>query len=99
MLHAYVAPGQVLRLEPFSSVTFGHIFQNRPDQHRYAVTGRWDLPSRGWAFDVFDLYAAKLPHGKEWTAENIIAPKPKLTHTDIDAAIMASVLLYGSNEK
>lgn len=89
-LHAYVMPGQVQRLEPHGRVTFVHIYQNRPPDARYAVAEEYKNK-----FIVWDLFETTV----RITGAQILASPtpaaPRFTHDDLDAAIAATVLLYG----
>lgn len=91
-LYAYVAQGSVFRLPDDQATTsFQWIFQRRPQGHRYAVAGIWDVTLHGDRYLVWDL----LPDSG-MNITNMQAPRPRLTHTDLDAAIIGSLMLYGS---
>lgn len=91
-LHAYVASGKVIRRTPSSTATFTQVYQLRLSDYRYAVVSQWDCAEHSWRYLVWDLFNVK-----KWVGdygETLITPAPRLTHTDLDAAIMATVMLY-----
>lgn len=94
-LHAYVLNGHVIRMSPFGRVTFTRIYQNRPKEARYAVAGHYSVELHADRFIAWDLFNVLKDPNSGLAAE----PKPRLTHTDLDAAIMATVLLYNDGGK
>jgi hypothetical protein len=96
-LHAYVAQGGVIRDAAMASVTFKWVYTNRPEGCRYAVTSQWDTPSHSWRFMSFDLFAtAQEIRQATGQVVRLHPPKPRLMHTDLDAIIMGTVLLYNN---
>ncbi|WP_309646038.1 hypothetical protein [Phenylobacterium sp.] len=94
-LHAYVCGVDcVRRYDNLGTVTFTKIYQQRPKNCRYAVAGSWDIAINAERYLVWDLFTTmrKGAHGE------LITPKPKLQHHDLDAAVMATVLLYGEED-
>jgi hypothetical protein len=92
-LHAFVYPTrEVHRLEPYGRVTFRFIYQNRPPEARYAVVGHYNAAAHTDEFLVWDLFKAL----KKSSDGDLIEPRPRLRHDDLNAAIMATVLLFGS---
>lgn len=71
------------------AVTFTWIFQNRPKDCRYAVTSQWDIARHEHRYFVFDLFDVMVGPDSD-----VQAPRPRFTHSDLEAAIMATVLLY-----
>jgi hypothetical protein len=94
VLQAYVASGSVKRLTPISTVTFTQVYQGRTQEYRYAVAGQWDVAEHAWRYLVWDLFDAMLQD----PFNQLIPPAPRLTHTDLDAAIMATVMLYNDTK-
>lgn len=93
--HAYVCSVTCVRRtdrDPPPSATFAQIYQQRPADCRYAVVGYW-APSPSTSsekFLVWDLFNVL----KNDSTGAVIIPKPRLMLDDLDAAIMATVLLY-----
>jgi hypothetical protein len=77
-IRAYVSPDDVH--------TMGHV--QRPKTHRYAIASEWDADV-GESFIVWDLF-----HVWKGRGGRLITPKPRLTHFDYDAALMATIMLY-----
>lgn len=82
----------VRRVEPYSRVTFRQIYQNRPDEAHYVVAAYYNVALSTDRYVVWDLFEA-VRNGV--AGHNVYAPKPRLTHDDLDAAITATVMLYG----
>jgi hypothetical protein len=92
-LHAFVYPTRdVQRLEPYGRVSFQHIYQARPPEARYAIAGYYNVVAGGDEFLVWDLFGTM----KRQDGGKVIEPLPKFRHADLDAAIMATVLTFGS---
>lgn len=95
-LHAYVCSQTCVKRvnhDPPPTVNFAQIYLQRPPDCRYAVAGIWVCGTD--RFYVFDLFEVKTRgHGGE-----LITPMPRLVHDDLDAAIMATVLLYDKETK
>ena len=90
-LHAYVCGSACVKTLPVEgTVTFGWVYRNRPDNCRYAVV-RQPLGD----YLVWDLYNAVHP-APQWGAGSVQLriPKTRLTHTDLDAALVATLMLY-----
>lgn len=91
LAHAYVCDAScVKRLPGIGSVSFSWVYQHRPKACRYAVVSQWDVVKHADQFIVWDLFEAlrRLPSGE------LLPPKPRLVHDDLDAAIMATAMLY-----
>lgn len=90
--HAFVCGVTCVRRtdrDPPPTATFQQIYQQRPADCRYVIVGVWMPPlglERYYAFDLFEV--------KKDQFNVLVIPKPRLTHDDLDAAIMATVLLY-----
>lgn len=96
-LYAYVCSVTCVKRtdrDPPPTATFTQIYQQRPADCRYAVASIWDYAT-GDRFYVFDLFSVK----KNVTTNELIVPIPRLVHDDLDAAIMATVLLYNKEPK
>ena len=89
-LHAFIQHGNVIRYEPMGGVSFTHIYQSRPNEARYAVAGHYSAELHDRTYLVWDLYGVLRDPLSSLVAE----PEPVLKHDDLDAAIMAAVLLY-----
>lgn len=89
-LHAFIQHGNVIRYEPMGGVSFTHIYQSRPNDARYAVAGHYSVALHDRTYLVWDLYGVL----KDPVDHKLLEPKPVLKHDDLDAAIMAAVLLY-----
>lgn len=91
-IHAYVRHGAVhKRQSMLGRVTFPWVYQHRPEEYRYAVVSRWDVNTRSWRYEVLDLFEVlKDPMNK------LTPPAPRWTHEDLSAAIMTTLLMYGS---
>jgi hypothetical protein len=95
MLRAYVRHGQVLRFEEkLGRMTFTRIYQNRPNEARYAIAGHYSVVTHADEFLVWDLFEVKKDPDNQ-----IVEPRLRLRHDDLDAAIMAAVLLYEGGEQ
>lgn len=79
--------------DPPPTATFQQIYQQRPADCRYAVTSLW-LEGRDW-FGVFDLFDVKVAP----QTNDVETPKARLVHHDLEAAIMATVMLYNKEAK
>jgi hypothetical protein len=65
------------------TATFTQIYQQRPADCRYAIVSQWSLARHVDAYFVFDLFEVK----KDASTGELIEPKPRLSHYDLDAAI------------
>jgi hypothetical protein len=91
-IHAYVRAGGIIRRHSVTSrVTFKWVYQNRPDECRYAVISAWDNQVRAWRYGVLDLFNVL----KDSETNELIPPEPRWKSDDCSAAIMTTVLLYG----
>lgn len=92
-IHAFVRQGTIINRDSVRGrVTFAWVYQNRPKNCRFAVVSQWDTTSHCWRYEALDMYGVQ----KEPQTQSLITPKPKLTHTDKDAALMATLLLYNA---
>lgn len=89
LVHAYVGDGEVHRTDEMGTVTFTWLFQHRPKDCHFVVASQWDVRRHDRKYIVWDLYKTRM---NRWT-KHIQTPKPRLIHTDLDAAIMAAVML------
>lgn len=90
-LHAYVcAPGCVHWTEWMGTVSFRWIYMSRPNDCRYAVASKWNEQVLVW-----DLYSVE----KFTATDELITPDPMRVHESVDAAIMATALLYDEKDK
>lgn len=97
-LHAYVCgPGCVRWSDQHSTVTFEWIYLNRPDECRYAVAGKWSTKKHGEEVLVWDLFDARQTRTRGKIT--LIPPRPKIRTDELDAAIMASSMLYDSENE
>jgi hypothetical protein len=92
-IHAYIRQGSITKRFVDGRVTFAWVYQNRPAQHQFAVVSVWDTNTRNWLYEVIDLYKVKKRQDNQ-----LVPPKPRLTHTDKDAALMAALLIYNADE-
>jgi hypothetical protein len=89
-LHAYVCgPDCVVRPNIKGTVSFNYVLLNRPNECRYAVAGTWDTRKHGERVVVWDLYNVDMNR-----LGNFVTPKPVWVHDDVDAAVMATGMLY-----
>ena len=70
-------------------VTFQWIYQNRPNECRYALVSVWDREAHGRYYAVFDLFNVL-----KTAANELVTPEPRWTHIDRRAAVMTTVLMY-----
>ena len=91
-LFAWVCGADCVRRmeQPSARAPFHHIYQNRPKDCRYAVCGEYDMATGADRYFVWDLFNVM----KDPSDGSVITPKPRLTHSDLDAIIMATVMLY-----
>lgn len=89
-LHAYVCGAACIqRFDMPGTVSFTWIYQRRPKDCRYAVAGAWSSDKRREDVIVWDLFTVwKQPDG------SLVTPVPFGKHSDVDAAIMATAMLY-----
>lgn len=94
-LHAYVCGRQcVRRMSYMGTVDYRTIFNQCPLNCRYAVVSMWDIVRHEERVAVFDMDATR-----QWIGNPLkIEPGPPIEYySTIDAAIMASALLYEDN--
>jgi hypothetical protein len=91
-LIAFVCDGGCVKRvkQGYGTRTFRDIYVNRPDNCRYAVASRWDVVNHRDEVIVWDLYEATT----QPSYRDIEAPAPALIHTNVEAAIAATLLLY-----
>jgi hypothetical protein len=89
--HAYVCGKACVKRigDDVGTVAFSWIYQRRPIDCRYAVAGTWSGVAHSEAVHVFDLYNVM----KNFDG-SLIVPAPIATHSDVDAAIMETAMLY-----
>lgn len=88
-IHAYVRQGAIYKRDSVQGrVTFAWVYQNRPKSCRFAIVSVWDRSTRSWLYEALDMY------GVQKLNDELITPVPRLTHHDLDAALMATLLLY-----
>lgn len=71
-------------------VTFAWIYQNRPNEARYAIVSTWDCNTHRWQYEVLDLFSTLKDQ-----SNGLTPPTPRWVHEELSAAIMATVLMYG----
>ncbi len=95
-LHAYVcAKNCVHYQDAMGTVTFKWIYQNRPDNCRYAVADYYAVDKHKPIVVVWDMHNVTL---RMPTLEPL-PPPPISKHEDVDAAIMATALRYDEDGK
>lgn len=90
-LHAYVCGNACVKnVDNMGTVSFTHVFTNRPYDCRYAVVSQWNVAKHATDVLVWDLYETteKLSSGK------LVPPQPVNVFDDVDAAIMATSMTY-----
>lgn len=93
-LHAYVCgPDCVIRPEIAGTVSFDYVLLNRPNECRYAVAGSWDTRKHSESVLVWDLYNVNMNR-----LGRFVTPKPVRTYADVDAAVMATGMLYDDED-
>lgn len=97
-LHAYICgPGCVRWADSLGTVSFDWIYLNRPTECRYAIAGKWSLAKHGEEVVVWDLFDATRTMVKgHW---KLHPPKPKFEVDDLDAAVMATSMLYDAEDE
>jgi hypothetical protein len=91
-LHAYVlADRTVQRFDPFGRTTFHKIYQERPPEARYAIVADYNVELHRDRFLVWDLFKTLKRDGYK----HLVPPEPRLTHGNLKAALMATVMLFG----
>lgn len=97
-LHAYVCgPGCVQWSHSIGTVSFEWIYLNRPMDCRYAVAGSWSVPKHGEEIIVWDLFDTHISKAKGRLT--LVPPKPRFEVDDLDAAVMATSLLYNESDE
>lgn len=87
-LHAYVGTNGVATPDVDGTISFDMVFVKRPEDCRYAVVGKWDVTQHCEQIMVWDLLnTLQRPTGK------LIEPRPVITYSDVDQAIMATLML------
>lgn len=81
--------------DPPPTATFAQIYQQRPPDCRYAILSRWDLVNHFDCYYAVDLFEVK----RDLNTNELITPPSRLRHDDLDAIIMATVLLYNKEPK
>lgn len=95
-LHAYVCgEGCVKWSDQISTVSYDWIYMNRPAECRYAVAGQWSVPKHGEEVVVWDLFDTQQRMVRGHLT--LIPPKPMFEVDDLDAAIMATNMLYAGD--
>jgi hypothetical protein len=80
----------VLHCNVTSRMSFKRIYQNRPNHARYAIAGNYSVEMHADRYVAWDLFDVK----KNPSDNELIEPAPTLVHNDVDAAIMATLMLY-----
>lgn len=90
-IHAYVCGAGCLKLPDVDGVVnFETVYTKRPDGCRYVVVGQWSVAKHGEIYEVVDLYAVSF----KGLTKRIVMPSALLICEDLDAAIMAAMMLY-----
>ena len=76
------------------TVSFTWLFQHRPPECRYSVAGQWSAGDNAERIVVFDMY-----HINKRLDGSLVTPRPVGVHWDVDAAIMATAMLYGDESE
>lgn len=86
LLHAYVCgEGCVKWNDNIGMVTFSRVFVDRPNNCRFAVAE--EKPERVIVWDLYNVEQT-VRSGK------LVTPQPFGVHTTVDAAVMATQMLY-----
>jgi hypothetical protein len=90
-LHAYVCGNACVQpVDNMGTVTFTWLFLHRPADCRYAIVSQWDVKAHADKVLVFDLYETQ----ENIKSGRLVTPAPVRVCDSIDAAIMATTLLY-----
>jgi hypothetical protein len=90
-LHAYVCGNACLQTPDVDgTVSFTMIYMKRPDNCRYAIVSRYSVDKHDDEVMVWDLFDAM----ENIRTGNILPPDPVRTADSVDAAIMATFMLY-----
>jgi hypothetical protein len=90
-LHAYVCGDACVQyVDNMGTLSFMKIFMHRPSNCRYAIVTRWNIEKHADEVIVWDMFET-LEHIR--TAD-VLPPPPRHVCDSIDAAIMATTLLY-----
>jgi hypothetical protein len=85
LLHAYVCGESCVRWSnDIGWVTFSQVYRDRPNNCRFAVAE--EKPDQIIVWDLFDVM--------QTPSYRLITPEPFGLHTTIDAAVMATQMLY-----
>lgn len=91
-LHAYVCDNSCVQtVDHMGTVSFTHVFVNRPNECRYAVVSQWNTRTHKDDVMVWDMYESqeKLRTGR------LVPPENVKIYRSVDAAITATMLTYG----
>jgi hypothetical protein len=95
-LHAYVCGNACLQTPDVDgTVSFSMIYVKRPDNCRYAIVSRYDVDRHDDEVMVWDLFDA----WENIRTGDITPPEPVRRAASVDAAIMATFLLYDEEAK
>lgn len=92
-LYAYVCgAGCVVHADVEGTLSFMQVFMKRPAECRYAIVGAWDVAKQQHRIFVWDMHDTR---SKRTGSHKIYPPpKPLRYFTDVDQAIMATLMLY-----
>lgn len=92
-LYAYICGAACVQTPDVEgTVSFSMVFVKRPSGCRYAVVGEWDVVTHSERIIVWDLDDALIRGNTQ-----LIPPRRSKTYTDVDQAIMATMMLYRSD--
>jgi hypothetical protein len=90
-LHAYVCGNACLQtVDNEGTVSFMMVFMRRPADCRYAICTRYNVQTHLDEVVVWDLYEVM----QQVSTGKLITPEPIRVCDNIDAAIMATFMLY-----
>ena len=95
-LHAYICGRQCIeRMSYMGTVDYRTIFNQCPLNCRYAIVSMWDIVMHEERVAVFDMDTTRTSYGNNSLE---IEPGPPIEYySTVDAAIMATALLYEDN--
>jgi hypothetical protein len=90
-LHAYVCGNACLQTPDVDgTMSFQMVFLKRPENCRYAIVTHYNIEQHGDEVLVWDLYEAM----ENLRTGAIVPPEPVRKCESVDAAIMATFMLY-----
>jgi hypothetical protein len=90
-LHAYVCGNACLQtVDNEGTMSFVMVYMKRPADCRYAIVTRYNVVTHLDEVVVWDLFEAQ----ENLKTGRLIPPTPRLVCDSIDAAVMATFMLY-----